>query len=98
MGIARPFDRGSWTGSIAPAKTQLLLDSPRTADQFFDSQPGLNSGTFSPARNSCAGVRWLILASMRFNSSISTLDQPTVEDSISPSGEIKKIEGTWVRP
>src|SRR5436305_262510 len=69
-----------------------------TADQFFDSQPGLKSEIFSPGWKSCAADCPLNFASLRFNSSMSCFDQPTLENSTSPSGETINTEGTLVSP
>src|SRR5947207_1744454 len=93
----------SWTGDRRVFGHHLFHiavadDQPRRGCWFLAPQPGLNSGTFSPARNSLAAALPFCAASFWLNCSSSALAQPTLFSSIFPSAEIQNRVGTLVSP
>src|SRR5438105_4365042 len=72
--------------------------NPRPAGQFLELQPAFESGTFSPDWNSGFSVPPETRATSRLSVSISRRSQPTMLSCTPPSGEIKKIVGTFVSP
>src|SRR5215470_1211849 len=65
-------------------------------NQFFELQPARKSRISSPALNSGRGRAPLFLPILRWISSMSFRDHPTLETSISPSCPIQKMLGTLV--